>query len=668
MSLDSPKSSTKPSRSARIRHAFHRMLSRQTVSQLYRRKDATPDPSQSHGATSCLKLAPRRRAPRQHGASTPANLPIPTNFAHIQADRASMSAQAQAGPNKPVPPVPKSSAPDTMTPPSQLLPPEANDHHSACSVPISLPQPRRSDFDFWGELPHEISLFILEYLSPKELIRASAVSKPFRKLCYDGQLWKSFDASEFYKDISAESLTRILVAAGPFVKDLNLRGCVQVEHYKRAEAVVRACQNLINATLEGCRNFQRSTLHRLIRGNENLANLNLTGLTAVTNETCHIIAQTCLALETLNISWCHRMDAHGIRLVVHGCRKLKDLRAGEIGGFDCLELAQDFFELNRLERLVLSGCTDLTDEALRTIIHGRNPEYDILTNLPLVPIRKLRHLNISRCHRITDASIRMLAHITPNLQGLELGGCSRIGDSGLAPVVETVPNLTHLDVEELYRLTNTFLTENLAKAPCAPQLENLSLSYCDDLGDAGILSIIRACKNLKSIDVDNTKITDLVLTEAAAMVRTRHILEPTEAMCPIIGLKMVVYDCQNITWAGVHEILTRNSEVWKTTSHQSPDVYPEMIGLKCYYGWQMTVDEHTRRLLRGDLPAAVRLECLWRDWVMAHEEIGDTGPGLRRRRRRAREAQILHVDEERAQDAEEQTRRRRSWMGSCAIM
>lgn len=487
---------------------------------------------------------------------------------------------------------------------------------------------RRINFDFWGEMPHEIKLAVFGYLTPKQLVRASIVSKTFYKACFDGQLWTCFDASEFYKDIPAESLSKIIVTAGPFVKDLNLRGCVQVEHYKRAEVVVKACKNLINATLEGCRNFQRSTLHSLLKSNERLANLNLTGLTAVTNGTCKIIAQSCPSLEMFNVSWCTHMDARGIKAVVLGCPKLKDLRAGEVRGFNNIELAQSIFETNGLEKLVLSGCTDLSDEALKVMIVGLDPEIDILTDLPLVPARRLQHLDISRCNRLTSVGVKTMAHFVPDLEGLQLSGCSALTDTALMDLLNTTSRLTHLDLEELSELTNTFLAEHLAKAPCASKLKHLSVSYCENLGDTGMLPVIRACSNLYSVDMDNTKISDLVLAEAASMIRTRSSRTTCSRSRPQVGLKMVVFDCQNVTWTGIREVLSRNSEVRKPTGTQKGATYPtEIISMKCFYGWQMTVEEHTKRVLKGDLPAAGRLERKWTEYMMANEEAGAGGAG-----------------------------------------
>jgi F-box/leucine-rich repeat protein 2/20 len=341
----------------------------------------------------------------------------------------------------------------------------------------SVSAPQKPPFHLWDHMPHEISVHVFSFLKPKELVQASRVSKSFYNFCFDGQLWTSLDASEFYQEIPAESLARIIVAAGPFIKDLNLRGCVQVEHYKRAESIVRACRNLMSATLEGCRNFQKTTLHTLLQSNEKLVHLNLTGLPAVSNKSCRIIADSCPQLETFNISWCGKVDSRGVKAVVEGCTKLKDLRAGEVRGFDSISLAKLLFDTNNLERLMLSGCAELTDEALQVMMHGVDPEIDILTEQPVVPPRKLRHLDLSRCTRLSDAGVKAIGYSTPELEGLQLSRCRALTDAALEPIIASTPSLTHLELEDLEQLTNGLLSEHIARGPSAATLEHLSLSY-----------------------------------------------------------------------------------------------------------------------------------------------------------------------------------------------
>lgn len=665
----------------RLLRGIQRISSSPTLAQLGRARSASAGsrPYGAPGSLSCVSLA---SSPSPFGQNTTPGsyFPYAPGF-----DYNSSTATSIAG-------TPMADAPFAYDQIECVLAVRKVETTAAPTTTAALPADlrfRRRNFQLWASMPHEIKIYVLSFLRPKELVRASRVSKDFYKTCFDGQLWTCFDASEFYKDIPADSLAKIILAAGPFVKDLNLRGCVQVEHYKRAEVMVKACKNLMTATLEGCRNFQRNTLHNLLKSNAKLAQLNLTGLTAVTNATCKIIAQSCTQLELFNVSWCKHMDARGIKAVVEGCPKLRDLRAGEIRGFDNTDVALALFRTNTLERLVLAGCEELTDAALRAMLHGHEPEIDILTDRPLVPPRRLRHLDLSRCTRLTNHGVSALGHLVPDLEGLQLAGITSLTDAALEPILASTPRLTHLELEDLSNLTNTLLSEHLAKAPCAPILTHLSVSYCEAIGDSGMLPLLRACRSLRSLDADNTRISDLSLAEAASMVRERSLapLTPSNRRPgPLsVGLSMVVYDCPHVTWTGAREVLARNAEantrpspaappssaaqvVGAAVVQQPPRYATEVIGLRCFYGWQMTVDEHTKRVLRGDSQAACRLERKWAGYMQASEEAGVAGAGGRRRRRRAREAQLVHADEEDGGGPVTGGGRRRARTAACVVM
>ena len=669
----------------------------------FQRQRSSSSPYHGHATLSCVSLA-APNAPSPFGQAS-----ISSSYFSHGASTASSSVPSTA-PTTPGLDTPGCNVSDPMLAVRKV----GHPIHTTTSIALPLHKKRPTAFN-WAETPHEIRIHILSFLSPKELVRASRVSKAFYDMCYDGQLWTRCDASEFYQQIPAEALAQIIVSAGSFIRDLNLRGCVQLEHHRRAEMVVKASRNLVNATLEGCRNLQRQTLHDLIKRNNRLVNLNLTGLPAVCNTTLRLIAESCPQLEMLNVSWCNHMDAKAVQTVVEGCPKLKDLRVGEVKGFKDLEVAKAIFTTNNLERLVLAGCEDLSDAALQAMMHGVNPEIDVLTNTPMVPPRKLRHLDLSRCKRLTSQGVQALGHLVPELEGLILSGVTSLTDSALEPILASTPRLTHLELEDLGELTNSLLSEHLAKAPCASKLEHLSIGYCGNLGDTGMLPVFRACTSLRSVIMDNTRISDLVLAEAASMVRQRamdakrraisslnpHKQQSPNSSVPNVTLHLTVYDCGNVTWTGIREVLSRNTEPMKisvptSTSNPHPGTissidqpstsdltasifdttdsksgttttitttsvpssttttstaqYPptETIALKCYYGWQQTVDEHTKRVLRGAFPSARRLEAKWAQYMQAEEEerAGGDGAGRRRRRRRAREAAMVHADEE----------------------
>ncbi|KAI5370199.1 Putative F-box domain, leucine-rich repeat domain superfamily, F-box-like domain superfamily [Septoria linicola] len=579
------------------------------------------------------------------------------------------------------------------------------------SRPVARPNVPRRDIDFWRDMPSELRMEILTYLEPKEIVRCSSVSKSWHHMCFDGQLWAILDTAGFYQDIPGDALVGIITAAGPFVRDLNLRGCVQLRERWNYKGLSDACTNLESLSLEGCR-IDRASIHNFLWSNNRLVHINLSGLAGATNAGMKIISQNCSRLEHLNISWCNNVDTRGLRKVVDGCRLLKDLRAGEIRGWDDVEFMQLLFERNSLERLILMNCDTLTDESMAVLIEGKASEIDYISGRPIVPPRRLKHLDLTRCRSITDKGVRTLVNNIPDIEGLQLSKCRGILDATLAELLPTTPKLTHLDLEELDDLSNATL-QVLAGSSCARRLRHLSISYCENMGDAGMLPVIKACTNLRSVEMDNTRIGDLVLAEAAGMVRKRSgrttlhgvAMAGHNLFTPKIGLRLVAYDCQNVTWTGVREVLSRNADVSITThtkqlstpetgssvslgcslhsTAKQPQVHTvrtstfpvEVIQLKCFYTYQPTVEEHFKRIMRGDFIAARRLERKWAEFMIAQEEASTVGGGRRRRERRARQAAAMHADEH----ADEEDvhapgfgvgggRRRRARSGGCTMM
>lgn len=585
--------------------------------------------------------------------------------------------------------------PVDLRPVSRGLSPDCASIGNGTAARPSLTQ--QKTIDFWGDMPHEIRMKIFLYLSPKEIVRCSHVSKAWHKMCYDGQLWSNIDTPEYYTDIPSDVLVKLIVSGGPFVRNLNLRGCSQLPEKwsSEGERISAVCRNVVNLCVEGC-HIDRKSMHSFFLRNSHLEHISMPGLSSVTNSAMNIIAQSCPCLETLNVSWCSNVDTSGLKKIVQSCSRLRDLRVAEVSGFEDEEFMLELFEKNTLERLVLSY-TDVTDQALKAFALGVEPEIDILTGRPIVPPRRLKHLDLYQCVELTDDGVKNLAYTVPNLEYLQLSKCAELSDDSIIPVIRNTPQLTHLELEDLESLTNETLVE-LAKSPCARRLEHLNISFCENLGDIGMLQVFKNCKNIRFAALDNTRVSDLSLMEASSQVRKRGY---NDERPPRIGVRLVIYDCANITWAGVKEVLSSNAYVPRnrkgtsteagsrsnspantsttklpTSSTSSPVAsYPnEIIKLKCCHPWQMTVEEHTKRVLRGDLAAASRLDRKWADYMMATEEGGILGMGVRRRRRRLRDAeQRWNADEEEADDAGGVPafgggRRRAQSGGACVVM
>ena len=539
------------------------------------------------------------------------------------------------------------------------------------SLPIAHNKPlqRRRDVDHFGTMPHEIKMHILQFLAPKEIIRCSRVSQAWHEMCFDGQLWTTLDATKFYKSIPGASLVKLISAGGPFLKALNLRGCLQMgeKWATHGSNIIDLCTNIETLFLEGT-GIEKASFHYMLLRSTRLVRINVMGVSSLDDHSMKLLASTCPLLETLEVSWCKDVSGRGLRHIVQSCLRLKDLRASETSGWNDKAFLNEIFARNTLERLVASHCSGISDTSLQILFNGPNAQVDHPTGLPLVPPRILRHIDISRNPTLSDVGVSSIAHNTPLLTGLQLSNCTLLSDTSLTPIVESSPLLTHLDLEGLENLSNALLTA-LAKSACAPSLEHLCISYCEALGDTGMLPVIQCCHALKSIWMDNTRISDLVLVEIAAQVRRRNraavVGNPSGKPC--IGARVVAYDCQHVNWTGVREVLSRNAEFIHRAHESTQPTYPkEVVSLKCFYGYQLTVDEHTKRVLKGELVRASMLEKKWADYMLATEEAGAAGAGARRRRRRAREAALVHADEEEGSGRAGGRRRARS--GGCAVM
>ncbi|MCJ1314215.1 hypothetical protein MMC25_007895 [Agyrium rufum] len=564
------------------------------------------------------------------------------------------------------------------------LPPQLEEDYFSRPVAVAKPPPKKRKLDFWGEMPDEIKMHVLQFLKPKEIVRCSRVSRSWHKMCFDGQLWGSLNAADFYRHIPSGSLVKLISAAGPFVKHLNLQGCMQMQERWKADATLIAdmCQNLQTLSLRDS-GMEQSSFHYFILRCPQLVELNVMNVDSLDDATMQLIAQSCPKLEVLDVSWCHNVSGRGLKKIIQSCLKLHDLRASETKGWNDKEFLLELHGQNTLERLYASHCKGMSDDSLKMLFCGATPEIDAFTERPLVKPRNFRHLNFSRNANLTDAGLQSLSHNVPFLNGLQVSKCALLTDDALSGILSSTPHLTHLDVEGLELLTNTTL-HTLAKSPCASTLRQLTISYCENLGDTGMLPVLKACPELKSLLLDNTRISDLTLAEAADQVRMRNRSATTgnTGGKPVVGLRLEAYDCSLVNWTGVREILSRNSEFFHRPLESAAPQYPrEIVSLKCYFGYQQTVDEHTKRVLKGELARATLLERKWAEYMMLTEEAG-AGAGAanaRRRRRRAREAALAHEDEEGSgvgggggaaggNGMMGRNGRRRARSGGCAVM
>ncbi|TXT10682.1 hypothetical protein VHUM_02187 [Vanrija humicola] len=139
-----------------------------------------------------------------------------------------------------------------------------------------------------------------------------------------------------------------------------------------------------------------------------------------------------------------------------------------IAGF-AREVNDDLFRgiaaCKRLERLTLSGATNLTPKALNDVFRELNDliaidvsgvtavdddvAQHIAANCP-----KTQGLNLTDCQQLSDEGVLAIAASMKNLRRIKLSGCHRLTDRSIVALVRACPLLLELDLAGVVQLSN----------------------------------------------------------------------------------------------------------------------------------------------------------------------------------------------------------------------
>ncbi|KAG1813182.1 uncharacterized protein BJ212DRAFT_1301107 [Suillus subaureus] len=466
------------------------------------------------------------------------------------------------------------------------------------------------------------------------------VSKAWRSLVFDGQLWMDVDLKAF-PNLPAPFLLRLADRLGPFVKNMDLTGHTKLDHSTLGQVTTSLCvrsaptidfayTQLSDLNLTGCNALTTQALHNLVIHSPFLRSLCVKGLKAVDNTTFDVLA-LCPHLTSLNMSRCSNINGDGLHryanavLGRHGQLALKELRLCGLEGIYDEVLGVLGRAAPSLEVLDLSYSRSLHNSALEAFVacteEEKSTESVVLTAREAGReardsgryrrrITKLRHLSLSNCKLLTDIACSNLAHAVPRLELLELAGIgTSMKDEGLVRLLETTPLLRKLDLEDDPDITDTVLSALTPSPPGdsgsgstqPPQtgqaLEHLVVSFAVSISNEVFLSLICNCPRLMVLEADSTSISGAVLKE---FVRRAHERNASDAT-------LVAIDCRAVGEGSIKDVaaMTRPRKGWcawdarKLAYLDGRDKEELKVGqdecdekrivLKSFYNWQ-TVD------------------------------------------------------------------------------
>ena len=122
-------------------------------------------------------------------------------------------------------------------------------------------------------------------------------------------------------------------------------------------------------------------------------------------------------------------------------------------------------------------------------------------------------LNFACQHKLTDVALCAIAKHLPKLELLNVNfpRNNGISDGGVIALAQKCTALKKL------RLCGIPVTDAalLAVAEHCPELRVLSVGDCDHISDTGVIALVQRCAALKSLDLENTCVTDDAVSAAA---------------------------------------------------------------------------------------------------------------------------------------------------------
>ncbi|CAK7233275.1 SCF ubiquitin ligase complex subunit [Sporothrix bragantina] len=199
---------------------------------------------------------------------------------------------------------------------------------------------------------------------------------------------------------------------------------------------------------------------------------------------------------------------------------------------------------NRIERLTLTNCKNLTDSGLIPLVQNSTHllALDIsgdehITEATLFALaehcRRLQGLNVSNCTRISNEGMIRLAESCKYIKRIKLNDCSQLTDEAVTAFALNCPNILEIDLHQCRLVTNQPITDLLAHGQA---LRELRLANCELISDTAFLSLPndQVYEHLRILDLTSC----VRLTDSA--------VERIIAVAPRLR-NLVLAKCRNIT-------------------------------------------------------------------------------------------------------------------------
>ena len=351
-----------------------------------------------------------------------------------------------------------------------------------------------------NDLPEDILILILSYLSTKDLCKASGVCQKWQALCWDPVLWSTIQIANYEGSDINKVLRNILAKLAMdtqgysiTVHSVKLNGCELLSD-KGLGFVARFCIDLEELDVSGCCCITSKGLHDILLNCHTLSHLDTSGCTCVNSISAPVANGfglghhgTFLQLRHLDLSDCVAFDDLGMRVVGLSCGLLETLylrRCSRVTDVGVKHIAQHCVHLKELS---VSDCYKVRDFSLK----------EIAKNCP-----SLKYLSAAKCP-VTDTAMKYIGKHCVKLKYLNIRGCEAVSDVGITHIVQNCLKLRSLDAGKC-DITDNGL--HIIGIHC-PQLKKLSIRGCERVTDTGVKTIAAQCCSVQYLNLQECNIS-----------------------------------------------------------------------------------------------------------------------------------------------------------------
>ena len=351
-----------------------------------------------------------------------------------------------------------------------------------------------------NDLPEDILILILSYLSTQDLCKASGVCQKWQTLCWDPVLWSNIQISN-YQGSDINKVLRNLLAKLAMdtqgycitVHSIKLNGCELLSD-KGLGFVARFCIDLEELDVSGCCCITSKGLHDILLNCHTLTHLDTNGCTCVNSISAPVANGfglghhgSFLQLRYLDLSDCVAFDDLGMRVVGLSCGLLENLylrRCNRVTDVGVKHIAQHCVHLKELS---VSDCYKVRDFSLKEIAKN---------------CTGLKYLSAAKCP-VTDTAMKYIGKHCVKLKYLNIRGCEAVSDVGITHIVQNCLKLRSLDAGKC-DITDSGL--HIIGIHC-PQLKKLSIRGCERVTDTGVKTIAAQCCSVQYLNLQECNLS-----------------------------------------------------------------------------------------------------------------------------------------------------------------